>query len=898
MSGLSQEHRTTTAAPEKSATDNSTNTSVAESNSDRLDTLSAGDEGLNTMEDFKKLGASTRGGFTARAMQAAGTPGTPKDVLKSGKYKDTITRVEAAAVVSRVLNFGSNLEGQPGIFNDVPLTHWAATSVYRCIEEGIFAGKSNNTFSPDEALSDGACTTVIQRVASPSDRVKFDRSAVLKRSEDNRELPNGGGGQGDLSDHKRTYTDATYKKHQKAVGQADVDLSYANHKGEMAAFKKHWEANKARYAAVSAKSGVPANLIAALHWRESSGNFGTYLHQGDPLGKPAVNWPNNIPVFHKWEDAAIHALGMKSKLAKDLGMASNTTDMAAMATYAEYYNGMGYANKGKPSPYVYSGTDQYDKGKYVRDGVYDPNTKDKQLGVVAMIKSIGGGSGGGGGTLLEGQATDGDKVISNADVKLTDAKGQSFAAKTNSAGFFSFTGELATGNAKLSVGGATKTVNVASGKASWVSVDAKDKAPATPETSTKPTTGSADKPTTTEKPATVTYTVQSGDTLSGIAKKHYGDANKWEDIYNANKSVIKNPNALSVGMKLTIPNVKTSGSSGGSTTAPKPTTPTVQTVTHTVKSGDTLSGIAQKYYGDESRWEEIYAANRDKLNNPSMISVGMALKVPNVKTSGGTTSGSTGSGQGTTTAPKPTTPTTPPKPTTGGGGDQKYDSVAAERGAAAAKSARIAYTEGKKTHGSGSWETTSSNRGPWVDKFKSANNAGGNNAYEWCGMFVGYNFAKTGIRKEILKNLVFWSGYRLHQFFTAGKYVGGAGKAGSWWQGHKTKQLGSATGSKRKQMLADFNPQPGDIALFRSDYSHVAMVVGYDKETGELEIMEGNRSNKVQATEYLTGDNQITFLGRFNDSDYEPGGKVDSDLAAAKDPAVSHTTIGAGSTTR
>ena len=99
-------------------------------------------------------------------------------------------------------------------------------------------------------------------------------------------------------------------------------------------------------------------------------------------------------------------------------------------------------------------------------------------------------------------------------------------------------------------------------------------------------------------------------------------------------------------------------------------------------------------------------------------------------------------------------------------------------------------------------------------------------------------------------------------------------------------------------MLADFNPQPGDIALFRSDYSHVAMVVGYDKETGELEIMEGNRSNKVQATEYLTGDNQITFLGRFNDSDYEPGGKVDSDLAAAKDPAVSHTTIGAGAGTR
>lgn len=32
------------------------------------------------------------------------------------------------------------------------------------------------------------------------------------------------------------------------------------------------------------RTGVPARPIAALHWRESSGNFNTYLHQGAPLG--------------------------------------------------------------------------------------------------------------------------------------------------------------------------------------------------------------------------------------------------------------------------------------------------------------------------------------------------------------------------------------------------------------------------------------------------------------------------------------------------------------------------------------------------------------------------------------------------------------------------------------
>ena len=63
-------------------------------------------------------------------------------------------------------------------------------------------------------------------------------------------------------------------------------------------FQENWEANKARYQAVAAQTDMPAKLIAALHWRESSGNFNTYLHQGDPLGRPAVNHPKNIPIFH------------------------------------------------------------------------------------------------------------------------------------------------------------------------------------------------------------------------------------------------------------------------------------------------------------------------------------------------------------------------------------------------------------------------------------------------------------------------------------------------------------------------------------------------------------------------------------------------------------------------
>ena len=50
-----------------------------------------------------------------------------------------------------------------------------------------------------------------------------------------------------------------------------------------------------------------------------------------------------------------------------------------------------------------------------------------------------------------------------------------------------------------------------------------------------------------------TYTVQKGDTLSGIAKKMYGDSTKWKKIYEANRSVIPDPKKLPVGAKLAIP---------------------------------------------------------------------------------------------------------------------------------------------------------------------------------------------------------------------------------------------------------------------------------------------------------------------------------------------------------
>ncbi|MDL1891681.1 LysM peptidoglycan-binding domain-containing protein [Sphingobacteriales bacterium CHB3] len=50
------------------------------------------------------------------------------------------------------------------------------------------------------------------------------------------------------------------------------------------------------------------------------------------------------------------------------------------------------------------------------------------------------------------------------------------------------------------------------------------------------------------------YTVQSGDTLSKIAKQHLGSPNKYMDIFNINKDVLTNPDLIKVGQHLKIPN--------------------------------------------------------------------------------------------------------------------------------------------------------------------------------------------------------------------------------------------------------------------------------------------------------------------------------------------------------
>lgn len=141
---------------------------------------------------------------------------------------------------------------------------------------------------------------------------------------------------------------------------------------------------KARYQAVAARTGVPWWVIAVAHERECSQSWRGSLAQGDPWDRTSVHVPAGRGPFKSWEDCAVDALVNCAPFAAR----NKDWSVGGTLTLLEQYNGLGYASRGRASPYVWAGTDQYTSGKYVRDGVYDPNIVDPQLGCAGLILAM------------------------------------------------------------------------------------------------------------------------------------------------------------------------------------------------------------------------------------------------------------------------------------------------------------------------------------------------------------------------------------------------------------------------------------------------------------------------------------------------------------------------------
>lgn len=137
---------------------------------------------------------------------------------------------------------------------------------------------------------------------------------------------------------------------------------------------------------------IPWWFIAVAHYREAgfdtktnSPRWDTYLGNGEPLNRKTKLVPAGRGPFSTWEEGAIDALVNAHPYAAK----NKDWSIGGALTKLEEYNGLGYFNKGKPSPYIWAGTNQYVKGKYVADGKYNPNAIDKQLGCAGILKFMG-----------------------------------------------------------------------------------------------------------------------------------------------------------------------------------------------------------------------------------------------------------------------------------------------------------------------------------------------------------------------------------------------------------------------------------------------------------------------------------------------------------------------------
>ncbi|MFI5220044.1 MAG: SH3 domain-containing protein [Bacteroidia bacterium] len=147
-------------------------------------------------------------------------------------------------------------------------------------------------------------------------------------------------------------------------------------------------AGKARYEGVGNPLNIPWYFIGLVHNMECSLNFNLHLHNGDLLSKRTIHVPANRPVNGNppftWETSATDALTFDG-----IHLRTDWT-LPALLYFMEGYNGYGY-RKYHPdvkSPYLWSFSDKYTKGKYRSDGKWDSELVSEQCGSAVILKRM------------------------------------------------------------------------------------------------------------------------------------------------------------------------------------------------------------------------------------------------------------------------------------------------------------------------------------------------------------------------------------------------------------------------------------------------------------------------------------------------------------------------------
>ena len=148
---------------------------------------------------------------------------------------------------------------------------------------------------------------------------------------------------------------------------------------------------KSQYETLASSFNLPWYVPGIMHYMECNCNFNQHLHNGDPLTARTVQEPIGRPTIgtppFSWLASADDALRMK-KLQdwKDWNIPGTLYKF-------ETFNGFGYRYLTSPnvpinSPYLWSYSNHYTKGKFVRDHEYSNTAVSKQVGTAVLLRRM------------------------------------------------------------------------------------------------------------------------------------------------------------------------------------------------------------------------------------------------------------------------------------------------------------------------------------------------------------------------------------------------------------------------------------------------------------------------------------------------------------------------------
>ena len=159
--------------------------------------------------------------------------------------------------------------------------------------------------------------------------------------------------------------------------------------GDLGFYLAKLNKHRDRYEAAGAPLGIPWYFIGCIHALEGGFDFNTHMFNGDPLTARTVRVPRGQPEAppangerYTWEESATAAMRLKGFDHE------GDWSLPRLLFRWERYNGFGYRSRGVPTPYLWSFSSLYDKGRFVADHQFDPDARSRQAGAATMVKGL------------------------------------------------------------------------------------------------------------------------------------------------------------------------------------------------------------------------------------------------------------------------------------------------------------------------------------------------------------------------------------------------------------------------------------------------------------------------------------------------------------------------------